>query len=94
MVKLEYIEFQDDVFFMESLAQSSFRNGKVTYVPVQRYVKGVKESHIYSISLDSDRAKDVAGSVSAPDGSKDITIFGSALSDDGILYMFNCNSIS
>jgi hypothetical protein len=95
-VGYKYIEFPDDVFFMESLAQNaSFREGKICYVPVQRHVNGEEESHIYSISLDSDRAKHVAGPVTAPDGSADITIFGSALSHDGVLYMcaFNRNSI-
>lgn len=91
----KYIEFPGDVFFMESLAQSSFREGKIAYVPVGRNIRGAEEAHIYSISLDSDQAKHVAGPVMAPDGSKDITIFGSALSDDGILYLcaFNRNSI-
>jgi hypothetical protein len=60
----KYIEFPDDVFFMESLAQNaSFRDGKIAYIPVKRHVNGEEESHIYSISLDSDRAKHVAGPV-------------------------------
>jgi hypothetical protein len=92
----KYIEFPEDVFFMESLAQNdSFRDGKIVYVPVKRHVNGEEESHIYSICLDSDQAKHVAGPVTAPDGSGVITIFGSDLSPDGVLYLcaFNRNSI-
>mmetsp|Transcript_1744 Transcript_1744/g.3663 ORF Transcript_1744/g.3663 Transcript_1744/m.3663 type:complete len:439 (+) Transcript_1744:206-1522(+) len=90
-----YIEFPDDTFFMESLSQNSkFRPG-VAYVPVQRFVNGVEESHIYEITPSEPNAKHVAGPIASPDGSTDVTVFGSCLDDNGILYLcaFNRNSI-
>lgn len=96
-VGYSYVEFPDDTFFMESMAQNeSFRPG-VAYVPVQRYVNGQEESHLYEITASSSStvAKHIAGPITAPDGNRDITIFGSALSSKGILYLcaFNRNSI-
>jgi hypothetical protein len=94
-VGFAYVEFPDDTFFMESLAQNeSFRTG-VAYVPVQRFVNGREESHLYEITALSAEAKHIAGPIAAPDSSTDLTIFGSALSSDGLLYMcaFNRNSV-
>lgn len=90
----KYIEFPEDTFFMESLSQNSnFDN--LAYVPVQRYVHKKEESHVYTVTPDSETATHIAGPIAAPDGDTDCTIFGSALSDKGILYLccFNRNSI-
>jgi hypothetical protein len=94
-VGYSYIEFPEDTFYMESMAQNTaFRPG-VAYVPVQRYVNGQEESHLYEITSSSTVAKHIAGPIAASNGSRDITIFGSALSSEGILYLcaFNRNSI-
>jgi hypothetical protein len=94
-VGYSYIEFPEDTFYMESMAQNeAFRPG-VAYVPVQRYVNGQEESHLYEITSSSAVAKHIAGPITAPNGSRDITIFGSALSSKGILHLcaYNRNSI-
>lgn len=96
-VGYSYIEFPEDVFFMESLAQNEAFRAGVAYVPVQRYINGQEESHLYEITASpkSTVAKHVAGPITSPDGSRDITIFGSALSSTGMLFMcaFNRNSV-
>jgi hypothetical protein len=94
-VGYSYIEFPDDTFFMESMAQNEAYRPGVAYVPVQRYASGQEESHLYEITASSTVAKHIAGPITAPNGSRDVTIFGSALSSQGILYLcaFNRNSI-
>jgi hypothetical protein len=90
-----YIEFPEDTFFMESLAHNSAFSTDAAYVPVQRYVNGREESHLYEVAPNMAEAKHVAGPICAPDGSIAVTIFGSALTSKGILYLcaFNRNSI-
>jgi len=91
----KYVEFPDDVFFMESIAlNNTFAQG-VAYAPVQCYKNGVEESHLFRFTASDTKATHVAGPIAAPGGSTDVTIFGSALSSDGILYLccFNRNSI-
>lgn len=94
-VGYSYIEFPADTFFMESLAQNELFRAGVAYIPVQRYVNGQEESHLYEIKPSYTHAKHVAGPIAAPDGCTDVTIFGSALSSDGILYLcaFDRNSV-
>jgi hypothetical protein len=90
-----YVEFPSDTFFLESLAQNASYAGNVAYVPAQRLVDGKEESHIYEIRPGMSQAKHLAGPIAAPDGSTDVTIFGSALDTKGMLYLcaFNRNSI-
>ena len=96
----KYIEFPEDTIFLESTAiNADFRKG-VAYVPVQRKVGGSGgtkrlESHLYEITTSSTTAKHVAGPITSPDGSTEVTVFGSHLTSKGILYLcaFNRNSI-
>ena len=91
----KYVEFPDDVFFMESIAiNNDFEEG-VAYAPVQCYKNGVEESHLFRFTAADTSATHIAGPIAAPGGSTDVTVFGSALSSDGILYLccFNRNSI-
>lgn len=55
----------------------------------------VKETHIYEIRVGQRRAKHICGPLLAPDGSRDMSIFGSTLSNTGFMYMcaFDRNSI-
>jgi hypothetical protein len=94
-VGASYVEFPSDTFFLESLAQNTSYNKNVAYVPAQRLVDGKEESHLYEIRPGMKEAKHVAGPIAAPDGSTDVTIFGSALDSKGMLYLcaFNRNSI-
>jgi len=57
--------------------------------------KHVKESHLYEIRPGTTQARHICGPIAAPDGSIAVTIFGSALSSQGMLYLcsFNRNSI-
>jgi hypothetical protein len=90
-----YVEFPTDTFFLESLAQNASYAENVAYVPVQRLVDGKEESHLYEIRPGMTQAKHLAGPIAAPDGSPDITVFGSALDTKGMLYLcaYNRNSI-
>jgi hypothetical protein len=90
-----YVEFPSDTFFLESLAQNTSFAENVAYIPVQRLVDGKEESHIYEIRPGMTQAKHLAGPIAAPDGSTDVTVFGSALDSKGVLYLcaFNRNSI-
>ena len=94
-IGFKYIEFPEDTFFMESLAQSPEYKPGLAFVPVQRFVNDEEQTHIYQISPTESQARHLAGPILTPDGSPDITVFGSALSDDGILYLcaFNRNSV-
>lgn len=94
-VGFSYIEFPEDTFFLESLAQNAAYKPGVAYVPAQRFVNGEEQSHLYEITASSKEAKHIAGPVAAPGGSTDVTIFGSALNSKGILFLcaFNRNSI-
>ena len=94
-VGYKYVEFPDDVFYMESISINNSYRSDVAYVPVQRWVNGVEESHLYKITARSQTAQHIAGPIAAPDNSTDVTVFGSALSDAGILYLcaWNRNSI-
>lgn len=77
------------------MAQNAEFKAGLAYVPVQRFVNGVEESHLYEISASSTEVKHIAGPITGPDGSSDVTIFGSALSSKCILYMyaFDRNSV-
>jgi hypothetical protein len=90
-----YVEFPEDTFFLESLAQNTAYAPGVAYVPAQRLINGKEESHLYEIRPGMTAAKHLAGPIAAPDGSTDVTIFGSALNSKGMLYLcaFNRNSI-
>ena len=97
-----YIEFPEDTIFMESLSynpQWNSNNGSnFAYVPVQRFVNGGTESHIYTIQPNIEEAVHWLGPLAAVDEygpTTDVTVFGSALSHDGILYVcaFNRNTI-
>jgi hypothetical protein len=96
----EFIDFPEDTVFMESIAQNQTYAKGVGYVPVQRnWVNAtgvvVKETHIYEIRTDYKEAKHICGPLATPDGKIQVTVFGSALSSDGILYVcsFNKNAI-
>jgi len=94
-LEIKFVEFPEDTIFMESLARHpGYRNG-VVIVPLQRVVNGQKESHIYEFTPSMDTAKHLCGPVTSPDGSTKVTLFGSAISSTGILYLcaFNRNSI-
>lgn len=95
-IGVSFVEFPEDTIFMESLARhADYRNGTV-FVPLQRMVDGTKQSHIYEfIPGEMDTAKHVCGPVMAPDGSSEVTLFGSAVTSRGTLYLcaFNRNSI-
>lgn len=97
-----YIEFPEDTIFMESLAYNQQWNinnsSNFAYVPVQRFVNGGTESHIYTIEPHMEQAVHLLGPLAAVDDygpTTDVTVFGSALSHDGILYVcaFNRNAI-
>lgn len=95
----EFIEFPPDTFFMESIAQNPKYKKGVGYVPVQRsWMNGkveVRETHIYEIRVGYKEAKHVCGPLATGDGKVEVTVFGSALTSDGILYVctFNKNAI-
>lgn len=87
-----YVEFPQDVIFMEALA----KYGNKVIVPCQREFDGKKTSHIYEFTPGQDAtAKHVAGPLQSPDGSEAVTIFGVACTTTGILYCcaFNRNSV-
>ena len=91
-----FVEFPKDTIFLESVSTNSRFRSHVAYVPAQRMVDGkVEETHLYEISPGMKHAKHIAGPLQAPDGSTDVTIFGSALTSYGIWYLcaFNRNSI-
>jgi hypothetical protein len=94
-VGASYVDFPIDTFFLESLAQNASYAENVAYVPAQRLVDGKEESHLYEIRPGMTQSKHLAGPIAAPDGSTDVTIFGSALDTKGMLYLcaFNRNSI-
>lgn len=94
-VGYSYIEFPQDTFFMESMAQNTDFRPHVTYIPVKRMVNGKEETHLYEITPGISFAKHLAGPIQTPDGSTDITVFGCVLSAKGILYLcaFNRNSV-
>jgi hypothetical protein len=89
-----YIEFPEDTIFMESLAQNSTYKAGVAYVPAQRLVEGKLEMHIYEITAKSTGPTHLMGPLQVED-TIELTVFGSALSTTGILYLsaFNRNSI-
>ncbi len=93
----EYIEFPADTFFLESLAQNDKFAKGVAYVPVQRQSGDngeILETHIYEIRAGYKEAKHIIGPIESQHGTG-LTVFGSALSSDGILYLcvFNKNAI-
>lgn len=94
-VGYSYIEFPEDTIFLESMSSNSKFRPHVAYVPAQRVVNGVEETHLYEITPGSPTAKHIAGPLAAPDGSTDVTVFGSALTSSGLWYLcaFNRNSI-
>jgi hypothetical protein len=93
----KYIEFPSDTIFMESLTQNATAfPGPVAFVPVQRLVDNKIESHLYQIDTSTtEPAKHIAGPITAPDGSTEVTVFGCHLDSQGLLYLcvFNRNSI-
>lgn len=89
-----YVEFPEDVIFMEALAK--YGGTGRTLVPVQREDNdGKKTSHIYEFTVGMETAKHLCGPLPSPDGNDQVTIFGCACTNDGILYVcaFNRNSI-
>lgn len=90
-----FVEFPTDTIFLESVSTNSSFRPHVAYVPAQRLINGVEETHLYEIAPGIEHAKHIAGPLQAPDGSTDVTIFGSALTSTGIwiLCAFNRNSI-
>lgn len=94
-VGYHYCELPDDTIFAESIAKNdSFRPG-VGFVPIQRFVNGEVQTHLYKVTGESRVAEHVAGPLMTPCGSSDIAIYGSALSSRGELYLcaFNRNSL-
>ena len=94
-VGYSFIEFPEDTIFLESFSANPQFRPHVAYVPAQRIVNGVEETHLYEISAGSTTAKHIAGPLEAPDGSTDVTVFGSALTSTGLWYLcaFNRNSV-
>lgn len=95
-VGFSYVEFPADTFFMESLARNEVFDAETAYVPVERFANGREETHLYKMMSTSTVAEHVAGPILTPgDQSMDLTVFGSALSDTGVLYLalWNRNSI-
>lgn len=94
-VGYEYIEFPDDTIFLESMSSNTKFKPHVAFVPAQRVVQGKEETHLYEITPGQATAKHIAGPLKAPDGSTDVTVFGSALTSQGLWYLcaFNRNSI-
>jgi len=90
-----YVKFPNDVKFIGSIAHNTkFGSGKA-FVPVLREIKGEKETHIYGFHPTSLQAQHIAGPIKAPDGSSDVTVFGSHVDKQGMLYLccWNRNSI-
>jgi len=92
----EYIEFPSDTHFMESMAHNPKYKKHIAYVPVQRStgVGGTNETYVYEICAGQPEAKLCFGPIATSDGTE-ITIFGSALTSKGLLYLacFNRNSL-
>ena len=90
-----FVEFPEDVIFMESVSSNSSFRPHVGFVPVQRVINGTEETHLYEISPGMTQAKHIAGPLQTADGSTDVTVFGSALTSSGVWYLcaFNRNSI-
>lgn len=91
----EYIELPEDTHFVESVAYNPKYAVGVGYVPVQRKINGkTLETHIYEIRPGMTEAKHLFGPITTSKGT-DCTVFGSALTSDGILYLcaFNQNCV-
>lgn len=93
----KYIEFPSDTIFMESMAgNESFAKG-VGYIVAQRKTGpgGQPESWVYEVRPGMDQAKELFGPLATTEEGTQTTIFGSALTSDGILYLccFNRNSL-
>lgn len=93
-IDYDYVKFPDDVTFIGSIAHNSKLDGKA-FVPVLRDINGKKETHLYGFHTTGLTAQHLAGPIKAPDGSKDVTIFGSHVDKKGMLYLccWNRNSI-
>ena len=93
--KYSYIEFPQDTIFLESVSTNTSFRPHSAFVPAQRVINGEEQTHLYEISPGVDKAKHIAGPLKAPDGSTDVTVFGSALTSAGVWYLcaFNRNSI-
>jgi len=100
----KYIEFPEDTIFLEAIAQNSIYKKGIAYIPAQRLVEYhatnggkifKKETHLYAVAPHMTHAQHIAGPIATPCGSTEISIFGSHLNSQGILYMcaFNRNSI-
>eukprot|EP00934_Nitzschia_sp_Nitz4_P006815 Nitzschia sp. Nitz4//scaffold329_size19327//7258//8508//NITZ4_008727-RA/size19327-processed-gene-0.15-mRNA-1//-1//CDS//3329547993//6805//frame0 len=89
-----YVEFPEDTFFMESMAQNAKYKPGVAFVPAQRMVNGKVEMHVYTMTATSTVAEHYLGPISVA-GTTHVSVFGSALSSDGILWLcaFNRNSV-
>ena len=92
----QYVEFPKDTIFIESIASNESFNKGVGYVAAQRKSGpgGAPESFIYEITPKMTKAKELFGPVMAKGGSP-VTVFGSAITSTGILYLcaFNRNSV-
>lgn len=94
-VDYAYIKFPDDVKFIGSIAHNAKFGAGKAFVPVLRDIKGKKETHLYGFHPASLQAQHIAGPIKAPDGSTDVTVFGSHVDKKGMLYLccWNRNSI-
>lgn len=91
----QYVELPADTHFVESIAQNPRYARGVGYVTVQRNLNGhSRETYVYEIRPGMAEAKRLFGPISTSHGT-DVTIFGSALSSTGMLYLcaYNQNMV-
>ena len=92
-----YIEFPPDTIFLESMAGNETFAPGVGYIVAQRKTgpDGQPESWVYEIRPGMEEAKELFGPLATEGEGTETTIFGSALTSDGILYLccFNRNSL-
>jgi hypothetical protein len=95
-LEAQYIELPPDTIFVESLAQNPSYAPGMAYLPVQRLVDNDRtETHVYEIRVGMKEAKHLFGPIATREAGTAVTVFGSHLTSDGILYLcaFNLNSI-
>lgn len=86
-VGYQYVELPEDTSWIEAMACNENYKKGISYYPVQRRrPDGSLVTHIYEIE-DASTLRHVAGPLTMMDGSVDMTIFGAALSSQGLLVL-------
>lgn len=94
----EYVEFPSDTIFLESIASNATYKQGTAYVAAQRTTgpNHQPESYVYTIRPGMTEAELLVGPLAPPGGGGTaVSIFGSALTSKGLLYLccFNRNSL-